>query len=65
MKNKIGRPISFDREKVLTLAMNLFWKKGYEGASMKDLTSVMGINCPSLYATFGDKRGLYLETIKY
>lgn len=65
MKNKIGRPISFNREDVLTSAMHLFWKKGYEGASMKDLTSVMGINCPSLYTTFGDKRGLYLETIKY
>lgn len=65
MKNKIGRPISFDRESALTAAMHIFWQKGYEGASMKDLTGAMGINSPSLYSAFGDKRNLYLKTIKY
>lgn len=62
-KNKVGRPLSFDRNKTLLAAMHVFWAKGYEGASMRDLTKAMGINGPSLYAMFGDKRKLYLEAI--
>lgn len=42
----------------------LFWTKGFEGASLADLTSVMGINPPSLYAAFGDKEGLFLEAME-
>ncbi|MEL0636989.1 TetR/AcrR family transcriptional regulator [Marinomonas sp. TI.3.20] len=64
-KKKTGRPLSFDRNTALLAAMNVFWLKGYEGASMKDLTSAMQINSPSLYATFGDKHTLYLATIDY
>lgn len=64
-KKKTGRPLSFDRNTALLAAMNVFWLKGYEGASMKDLTSAMQINSPSLYATFGDKHALYLATIDY
>lgn len=60
---KIGRPRSFDINEALLAAMNVFWSKGYDGASMKDLTRAMGISGPSLYATFGDKRELYLKTI--
>tara|TARA_R110002094_G_scaffold120210_1_gene115111 strand:- start:2819 stop:3436 length:618 start_codon:yes stop_codon:yes gene_type:complete len=60
---KVGRPKSFDREDALTKAIGVFWKQGYEGASMKLLTDEMGINSPSLYAEFGDKHGLYLEAI--
>lgn len=44
-------------------AVQVFWVKGYEGASIKDLTDAMGINAPSLYSTFGDKRELYLQAI--
>jgi len=44
-------------------ATQVFWAKGYDGASMKDLTQAMGINSPSLYAAFGDKEALYLKTI--
>ena len=42
----------------------LFWTKGFEGASLADLTSAMGINPPSLYAAFGDKEGLFLEAME-
>ncbi|WP_347329900.1 TetR/AcrR family transcriptional regulator [Marinimicrobium locisalis] len=64
-KKKTGRPLSFDREEALLASMHVFWAKGYEGASIKDLTAAMGINSPSLYATFGDKHKLYLEAIDY
>lgn len=60
---KVGRPKKFNRDDAVNRAMNVFWIKGYEGASMKNLTEAMGINSPSLYAEFGDKHGLYLETI--
>ncbi|MBU2981036.1 TetR/AcrR family transcriptional regulator [Lentibacter algarum] len=60
---KIGRPRSFVEAEALEAAMNVFWAKGYDGTSMKDLTAAMGISGPSLYSTFGDKRGLYLKTI--
>ena len=60
---RVGRPKAFDRDEALTKAIGVFWKQGYEGASMKLLTDEMGINSPSLYAEFGDKHGLYLEAI--
>lgn len=60
---KIGRPRCFDEDKALWAAVNVFWAKGYDGASMKDLTEAMGINSPSLYAAFGDKHALYLKAI--
>lgn len=63
--NKVGRPISFDRNNALLCAMHVFWAKGYDGASMRNLTGAMGINGPSLYGAFGDKRQLYLEAIDY
>ncbi|RBW52577.1 TetR/AcrR family transcriptional regulator [Ruegeria sp. A3M17] len=59
----MGRPKNFDRDDALMKAIGVFWKQGYEGASMKLLTDSMGINSPSLYAEFGDKHGLYLEAI--
>lgn len=62
-QKKTGRPRGFDREQALQAAINVFWAKGYDGASMKDLTAAMGINAPSLYAAFGDKHQLYLEAI--
>jgi len=63
-KNKIGRPRAFNRDSALLAAMHVFWEKGYDGASMKDLTQSMGINSPSLYSVFGDKQSLYLEAIE-
>ena len=56
-----GRPRSFDRAAALHRAMEVFWAKGYEGASLSDLTAAMGINSPSLYAAFGSKEALFLE----
>ena len=58
-----GRPLSFDREQVLDAAVQVFWDKGYEGASLEGLTQAMGINRPSLYATFGSKHGLFMQAI--
>lgn len=62
-QNKKGRPRAFDKDQALAAAINVFWEKGFDGASMKDLTAAMGINSPSLYAAFGDKRQLYLDAI--
>jgi len=59
-----GRPRSFDREQALERAMDVFWSKGFEAASLTDLTEAMGINPPSLYAAFGDKEGLFLEVVQ-
>ena len=59
-----GRPRSFDRDEALERAMDVFWEKGYESASLNDLTAAMGINPPSLYAAFGDKERLFLEAME-
>ncbi len=60
-----GRPRSFDRDAVLRAAMQLFQAHGYEGTSMADLTAAMGIPAPSLYNAFGNKEGLFKETVQY
>lgn len=61
-----GRKLAFDKEAALEAAMHLFWQKGYVGASLADLTAAMGINKPSLYATFGNKEALFnLATQRY
>ncbi|GAA4540558.1 TetR/AcrR family transcriptional regulator [Amycolatopsis samaneae] len=60
-----GRPRAFDREGALTKAMYVFWARGYEGASLADLTAAMGINPPSLYAAFGGKEALFREAVKH
>ncbi len=54
----MGRPREFDTEKALDEAMEVFWRHGYEGATIAELTGAMGINPPSLYAAFGSKEGL-------
>lgn len=59
-----GRPLSFDRDKALESAMHVFWERGYEAASISELTQVMGITAPSLYTAFGDKEKLFLEAIE-
>jgi AcrR family transcriptional regulator len=59
----IGRPRTFDVNQALDRALEVFWRKGYEGATSCDLTAAMGINPPSLYAAFGNKEGLFRQAL--
>jgi AcrR family transcriptional regulator len=58
-----GRPRGFDRQQVLRQAMEVFWEKGFERASMAELTAAMGLKPPSVYAAFGDKENLFREAV--
>ena len=63
-KRPRGRPRTFDRDEALARAMQVFWEKGYEAASMQDLLTAMNLSSPSLYAAFGDKESLFLEAVQ-
>jgi TetR/AcrR family transcriptional repressor of nem operon len=61
----MARPREFDEEKVLDAAVNAFWAHGYEATSTRDLTECTGLTQSSIYAAFGDKRGLFLRSLEH
>ncbi len=58
-----GRPRKFDLDEALEAALLIFWRHGYEGASLAALAGAMGINMPSLYAAFGNKEMLFQKAL--
>lgn len=63
-KRRRGRPPQYDPDEALNKAAEAFWKNGYAGTSLDDLATVTGMNRPSLYRAFGDKRAIYLATLE-
>ena len=59
-----GRPRSFDEREALEKAIQVFWSKSYDGVTIDDLVTGMGVRKPSLYAVFGDKREIFLRALK-
>ena len=56
-----GRPRAFEADTALAQAMEVFWSDGFAATSLDDISAATGLNRPSLYGAFGDKRALYLQ----
>jgi AcrR family transcriptional regulator len=63
LPKRAGRPRGFNEDQALESAMHVFWRKGFEGASLNDLTAAMGIHPASLYQAFGNKRTLFEKAL--
>src|ERR1700733_10081172 len=61
----MARPRTFDPNDVLLAARQIFWRKGYQGTSLDDITEETGLTKPSLYAAFGDKASLFLKVLDH
>ena len=59
----MARPRGFDEDKVIKSALTIFWKKGYEATSIRELEEATGLSRISIYNTFGDKEGLFLRAL--
>src|ERR1700687_4137637 len=59
----MARPRSFHPDEALDLARDVFWRKGFQGTSLDDITAATGLAKPSLYAAFGDKNALFLQVL--
>ena len=60
----MARPRSFDSDDALDLARDVFWRKGFQGTSLDDITAATGLAKPSLYAAFGDKNAMFLKVLE-
>ena len=60
-----GRPRAYDPQEALLRATDAFWKNGYAGTSLDEITAATGMNRPSLYAAFGDKQSLYHKALAH
>lgn len=61
----MARNVEFNEDEAIQRAMEVFWEKGYSGASLRDLTEAMKINSSSLYNTIGDKHGLFVKCVQH
>jgi len=64
VKRPRGRPRSFDESEAIRMATNVFWAKGFDGATIDDLVEGMGVGRPSIYAIFGDKSTLFMRCLE-
>jgi AcrR family transcriptional regulator len=65
MSRPPGRPRGFDKQEALDTALRLFWRQGYEGTSIAELSQAIGVSVPSLYLAFGNKESLFMQAVEH